>query len=221
MEQYVKLRTIAKTLEGLLGRRLKDIKSEIDNFQVGITEDDIKNYLNSKFEENDNDLKKSVENSYATDDEKIKALKYKYNPETLIYFKEYISRLKLKTKALLYLIEKISKGEIDDIQADLADLDVIIVNGISDSDIKRLIMPVIYNIHVLREKSNKANHLSTYLNNKIYYNGYTIGNDVKDCYPDNSLQIKSFYNDLDEGNVKLSSHQIERLENSAKVLEKR
>ena len=143
MEQYVKLRTIAKTLEGLLGRRLKDIKSEIDNFQVGITEDDIKNYLNSKFEENDNDLKKSVENGYATDDEKIKALKYKYNPETLIYFKEYISRLKLKTKALLYLIEKISKGEIDDIQADLADLDVIIVNGISDSDIKRLIMPVI------------------------------------------------------------------------------
>lgn len=232
--QYYDSKYIITILENILCNKFDDIKNAVKTAQVVVTKEQITEFLEKRFGEEDPELKKRIENpkpkrssniaKWADEDietssqefvDGIGAGRYYFDPYTLEYFNRYSNIVRNKALLLLNLIEKIGNKDTMSIQDLITELDIQLnENGnISKEDIIRLITPTVYNIVELNDKVSKANDLSTYLTfkmskNSLYRNGWSEG----EIYPSSSLQIKKLYYDHVRGNVPLSSAQRTELE---------
>lgn len=238
---YYSPRALIVILEGEMGNSFDDIKNFVKNASVNITSEQIVEFLNTTFEQENPELKKRIDNRNKSpksseilfgkeqiehiinsrqkfiDD--IEASRYAFTPYSLEYFKKYIAILKTKTLLLLSIIEAISNKKSDLISEQLSDLDINLDNDddILKEDIIRLILPTIFNLNELKEKVTKANNVATYLEFKesrefIYKRGFSEG----ELYPPISIQINSLDGNYNQGNVPLSENQKDILREKRK-----
>ena len=231
--RYYDSKYIIIILEEILGKTLDNIKNDINSSQVMVTKEQITEFLEKKFEEEDPELKRRIEKpkqkrsssliklteldiKAASQEfvDGLSATRYYFSPYTLEYFNKYSTIVRNKAISLLNIIEKIGQGESNSIQDLITNLDIKLdANGnILKEDIIRLITPTVYNIDELNEKVTTANNLSTYLTFKmsidsLYRNGLSEG----EVYPTESIQIKSLGYDHIQGNIPLSNNQREEL----------
>ena len=195
--------------------------------------DEIVEYLNNKFEEEEPEVKARLENpkpskplsdkiefnkisiediEESTQDfgDQLISAKYGFDSYTLDYFNLYSNIVREKAKKILDIIEKIVNRDYSSIVGLMMELDIQLdENGnISKEDIIRLISPFVYNYNLLVEKVNAANNLETYLSFKLskhslYRDGWSEG----ELYPSSSIQTKSLHYDYLPGNISLSSNQ--------------
>ena len=224
-------RIIITIIEDITGKPFRQIKEDINNQKITVTKEQIKEYLEKKFIEEEPETKKRIEAkqqdlynpNWQEEEQNIKALsisqefvdhiiaaKYDFDPYTIEYFKKYTAIVKRKLILLLDLIEKISIKDTKPIQDLLTDLDINLdtFGNIAKDDIIRLIKPTIDNLNDLDEKVQRANNLATYLTFTIQTTNFYENN----IYPSSSLQIKSPFHDHLKGNVPLSPNQKEELE---------
>jgi len=231
--QYYDAKYVITILENILGNKFEVIKSKINDTQITVTKEQITDFLEKKFEEEDPELKRRIENpkhkrtnnlikltdkniedSVQAFIDEISVSRYYFEPYTLQYFNKYTSIVRDKILLLLNIIEQIGNRNSMPIKDLIAELDIRLdENGnISKEDIIRLITPVVYNIEILEEKVSEANDLSTYLNFKMSKDSlYKDGLSEGEIYPSTSLQIKSSFYGHVKGNVPLSSTQRDEL----------
>lgn len=218
---------IITIIEDITSKNFNQLKKDINNQKITITEEQIKKYLDKKFIEEEPEVKRRIElkhNSPTKHQEKqnIKAIniiqefndyviasKYDFNPYVLEYFKKNSTIIKRKLNLLLNLIEKISIKDTTSIQNLLIDLDINLDSSgnISKDDIIRLIKPTIDNINNLDTIIKKANNLTTYLTITIPSTNLIENN----IYSSLSLQNKSPFQDHLKGNIPLSLNQKNEL----------
>lgn len=224
-------------LEDILSKDINTIKTELDELKIVVSDEQILEYLYNKFEEEEPDVKRRLENpkpskplsdkiefnKISIEDieessqhfaDQITASRYGFDSYTLNYFNKYSSIVRRKAKRILDIIEKIANKDYSTIADLIIELDIQLdANGnISKEDIIRLIPPFIHNYNSLVEKVNSANNLETYLTFKlskhsVYRNGCSEG----ELYPTSSIQTKSLYYDYLPGNISLSSNQKKAL----------
>lgn len=231
--KYYDSRIIITILEDMLGNSIEEIKKSINESKIVVTKEEIEDFLQKKFAEEEPEVKNRLENpktirsgniaEWTEQDRKdasrqfadrIHSAKYSFDPYTLEYFEKYTTIVRNKINLLLSIIEKIGNKDASSIEEVLSDLDIKLDdNGnILKNDIIRLITPTVYNIKTFKSKISEANNLDTYLTFKIskdyiYRNGLTEG----EFYPSKSIQIKSIYYDNLEGNIRLSENQRKEL----------
>lgn len=241
--QYYDSKYIITILENILGNKLDDIRNEINNTRVIVFNEQIIEYLERKFEEENPELKKRIEKpkvkrnknivEWTEEDieassqefiDNISASRYCFEPYTLEYFKRYSNIVRNKALLLLTIIEKIGNKDSMSIQDLILELDIQLdeTGNISRNDIIRLITPTVYNISELNEKVIKANDLTTYLTFKISKHSLRRdGLSESEIYPNQSLQIKDLYYDYIKGNVPLSNNQRTDLKQQQKNVMKK
>lgn len=128
--QYYESKYIITILENILENRLDDIKNEINNTQIVVSKEQIKEYLKKTFEQENPELKKRIEsprpkkntNIGEWTDEDIKsslqkfvdaisANRYCFEPYTLEYFQRYSNIVRKKALLLVSIIEKIGNKD--------------------------------------------------------------------------------------------------------------
>ncbi len=199
-------------LENFFHKSFPEIKDMINNLNVSVTSDEIRNFLDEKFDEENLEVKNRIierqnknYNAYIYEeqitDEWIKdacerfsddliAERYNFSPFVLKYFNKYSDIMKKKVLQLLDIIEHIGdkNKKMKDIRKKY---DIVLKNKkISKTDIERLALPAIYNIQKLEEKTAQANNLDTYLNFKI--SPISLGREgilENEIYPNNNLDI--------------------------------
>ena len=229
-----------RIIEDMLGKSFTEIKTYVENAKIEVTGQQIMNYLDQKFTEENPELKKRIEKrkkeikanglrpvnlvnltrkeikKYARRfSDELEAQRYEYYPYTLQYFEKYSSIVRNKVKRLLTIIEALSNNNIEPIQEELKSLDILVDNNgnISKTDIYRLVIPAIANIYLLEEKLTAANDLSTYLITKMSKDLiYREGWSEDEMYPIKSLQ--HFGNTMFEHQdyVPLSKNQSDQIE---------
>lgn len=232
--KYYDSKIIITILEDILGKKMNTIKKDVNNIQIVVTKEQIEEFLNNKFIEENNELKtrienptprqfknildwtkKDIEDSSQEFFDNLNALRYRFEPYTLKYFKKYVTIVRKKATLLLDIIEKIGYKDYMSIQETLANLDIQLDdNGnILREDIIRLITPTIYNINELNKKIEEANDLSTYLTFKMSKHSlYRDGFSEEEIYPEQSIQTKNLHYDYIQGNIPLSNNQRKKLE---------
>lgn len=242
--QYYDSKIIISILEDILGKPIDEIKKEVNDSQIIVTKEQIEEFLEQKFIEENPELKKKIESprpkknsnivlGFSMQDiedlsqgfsDYLEARGYCFEPYTLEYFNKYTTIVRNKANLLLKIIEKISTKDITSVQDILSDLDIILdKNGnILKSDIVRLVTPIIYNINELNEKLLNANNLSIYLTFKMSKHSlYRDDLSEGEVYPAQSIQVKDLFYDHVQGNVRLSENQRKKLkEYQSKRLEK-
>lgn len=237
---YYNPRTLIAILEGEMGNSFTNIKNFVKNASINITSEQIVEFLNTTFEQEEPELKIKVDNhqrvasngkmlfgkeqieylkkSFEGFADSISALKYVFTPYSLEYFQKYVKILKSKLLLLLNIIENISNKKSDSISEQLSDLDINLDNdgNILKEDIIRLILPTIYNLNTLKEKLTAGNDASTYLEFKLskvnlYKQGFSSEGEL---YPTLSIQEKYIFGNHGLGNVPLSENQKEALNKS-------
>ncbi len=229
--KYYDPKCIITILESILGKSFEEIKQEVSDTQIVVTEDQIKAYLAKTFEEEDPELKQRLENYQPKKSnksckwteaeieeiarnfvDKLSAERYSFDPFTLEYIKNYIRAIRNKTLQLLNIIEKIGNKNSASIKDILLDLDIELdaAGNITREDIARLIMPTVYNINAFREKINKANDLATYLKFKLSERVFYLDL-CTSAYPTEALQIKNIYISTVDGTIPLSKRQRSEL----------
>jgi len=235
--KYYEPRIIITILEDILGKDLSTIKSDIEELKIIVDKQQIVDFLDKTFEEEEPEVKARLENPKPSKpkehndgiwtpltDEEIKeatqhfgdeltAARYGFDSFTLDYFHKYSNIVRNKAKKILDIIEKIVNKDASIIEL-LVELDIQLdENGnISKEDIIRLIPPFIHNYNSLVEKINTANNLETYLTFKlskhsVYRNGCSEG----ELYPSTSIQVKNLYYDYLPGKISLSTNQKKEL----------
>ena len=225
--KYYEPKIIITILEDILGKNLDTVKSELDDLKICVDRQQIEEYLDKKFEEEDPELKKRIENpkprkmggNIAEQDiedstqefgDRLSAARYYFELYTLKYFNRYSNIVRNKSKKILNIIEKIVNKDYTDIADLLVELDIQLdENGnIEKEDIIRLILPFVHNYNSLVEKINTANNLETYLTFKQSLDSvYRHGCSEDELYPTSSIQVKNLYYDYLPGNVPLSTNQ--------------
>lgn len=219
---------------------INEVIDYIKKADVSLTEQEIKNYLRTKFEQDDSELNKRQKNikklngdptKWTEEDiqnasqqfvDELTAIKYQYDSYALEYFKKYIDILKEKSLSLFEIVNKIQnialgkindEGEINKIISLLSEYDIkILENGnIYYQDLIRLLTPLVENVLELKEKVDSANSLETYLSFKISKHSlYKDGFTEDDIYPKRALQVKAYEFDT-KGYIRLSHKQREAL----------
>lgn len=220
---------------------INEVIDYIKNADVQLTEQEIKNYLREKFEQDDSELdmrqknrkrlngdptkwtEEDIQNASQQFVDDLAAVKYQYDPYTLEYFKKYIDILKEKSLSLFEIVNKIQnialgkindEDEINKIIRLLSEYDIkILENGnIYYRDLIRLLTPLVENVLELKEKVECANSLETYLSFKISKHSlYKDGFTEDDIYPKRALQVKAYEFDT-KGYIRLSHKQREVLQ---------
>lgn len=202
LDKYLKNQTIAPLqiltyiIEDKTKKTFEQLRKEIDNCNVYLTRAQIEDFLTEQKKKNTKSLT---------------AKKHNINPYTLKFFRRYINTLKGKTLALLNLIEKLGKKELESIEELINKLDITIIDKefISCEDIERIIFPTIYNILDIFEKNKAANTPETYL---TFTDPLNIiinkGGCERDLYPSQELQINYVAQNYIPGYVPLSQNQI-------------
>ncbi len=231
--EYYDSKLVISILEQELSKGLEQIKTEVNDAVVKVTEEDIKKFLDEKFSEEDPELKERIENpkprseksviEWTKEDikedtqrfvDELCANRYCFNSYTLEYFKRYTTIVKNKALQLINIIESIGTKETTNIKDLLGELDINLdeFGNIKGEDIERLITPTIQNIEDLNEKINKANNLETYLTFKISRESLLReGISENEIYPSTSIIIKGLYGGHRKGNVPISDNQEEEL----------
>ena len=93
--------------------------------------------------------------------------RYRFEPQTIVYFKNYISVLKIKCNNLIKIIDGIIEKKIPKEVLESLDINLDDHGQILMSDIDRLIDPFIFNFNKLRDMVERANNLDTYFDFKI------------------------------------------------------
>ena len=221
-------------IEDILNKDLNTIKKDINELNIIVDEKQIVNYLNQKFEEEEPEVKKRIENpkprkklnngrismldttiedieeSTQAFGDQLTAARYGFDSYTLNYFNKYSNIVRNKARKILNIIEKIANRESNDISNLITELDIQLdENGnITKEDIIRLILPFIHNYNSLVEKVNTANNLETYLTFKLSkHSVYRNGWSEGELYPTSSIQTKNLYYDNLKGNIPLSNNQ--------------
>lgn len=228
-------------LEQILGKNLSEVKNDVINLQVSVTKEQIIEFLEKTFQEEDPELKQRIEKPKKikpqrdsdkleftpikwTEQEKkemaqefadrIAVGRYQFEPYTLEYFNRYTAIVRNKALQLLNIIELIGTRQSSSIQKLLMELDIQLdENGnITKEDIIRLITPTIQNISRLNEKVSKANDLSTYLKFKMSKHSiYRDGFSEGEVYPTKSILVKNLHSGYSYGNIPISSRQEQEL----------
>lgn len=226
-EQYYNPNILIKILEDYYKKSFNDIKKDLKNMQITITQEDIKKYLEKKFEDENPELKQRIEAKKTRKKKSILELtpedidnlsqeladqliasKYDFDPYTLNYLKKYSEIVRSKSLALLDIIELLS------CYGSVLEYDIILKNDkISKIDIERIIKPTLENIDAFYEKINQANTLETYstlsiTNHSLMRHGIT----ESEIYPVKQLQIKDIYYSGIKGTIPFSEKQKEELE---------
>mgnify|MGYP003291241839 CR=1 FL=1 len=225
-------------LEDILGKDIDTVKIELDELRIVVSAEQIVEYLNNKFEDEEPEVKARLENpkpSKPLSDkiefnkiliedieeskqgfaDRLTAARYGFDSYTLNYFNKYSNIVRNKAKKILGIIEKIANKDYSTIADLIIEYDIQLdENGnISKEDIIRLIPPFVHNYNSLVEKVNAANNLETYLTFKLskhslYRGGWSEG----ELYPTSSIQSKSLYYDDMKGNIPLSRNQRKTLQ---------
>lgn len=232
-ENYYSPNILIKILEDYYGISYEEIKKDINSKQIVVGEDGIKYFLNNKFEEENPELKKRIENSrnnkqnrtrislseLTKEDikrsaqafsDQIKASRYSFDPYTLQYFKKYSDIVRNKALSLISIIDSIVAGKVSSIN----EFDIVLSEDgkIAKTDIERLITPTLWNIDALYAKVNMANSFETYLNFSVSQHSLMRhGVSENEIYPTVKLQIRDLYYDGLKGNIPLSESQKEQL----------
>ncbi len=231
--EYCEAQKIISILEQELSKGLEQIKTEVNDAVVKVTEDDIKKFLDEKFSEEDPELKERIENprprikksaNYWTFEEikedakrftdELSTTRYCFNSYTLEYFKRYTTIVRNKALQLINIIESIGTKQTDNIKGLLGELDINLdeSGNIKVVDIDRLVTPTIQNIEDLNEKISIANNLETYLTFKISRESLLReGIMENEIYPSTSIIIKGLYGGRRKGNVPISDDQEKEL----------
>lgn len=245
-DRYYNPKYLIIILEELLGTSFDTIKEKVNNAQVIVTEEEIKEFLKSSFEKenpelkmrietrrnnkklssgpiqfNDDNLltKKEIKESTKSFVDGLAAQRYYFEPYTLEYFKRYSRIVRDKALLLLSIIENMGNRNFSSIQTMLDDFDIVLDQrgNISKDDIIRIIEPTIHNIDTLSEKIGLANDLKTYLTFKMSHHSLLRdGITESEIYPTTSLQVKSIHYDHLKGNIPLSDRQKEVLREETK-----
>lgn len=202
---------ILTILEGALGP-IEQLKLQVKESSITLTEEEIRAYLDKKFEEDDPELKARLKDtkpvgvinlSQATEEsiaeaaksvmDRYAAAKYSFDPFTLGYFVQYCEILQNKARNLLDIIEKIAKEDFVSIADVLADLDIAVdtkhQGRISKEDMIRLVAPTVCTISDLENKFGEANNLETYLTFKLSKEAmYKEGIMPGELFPTRALQ---------------------------------
>ena len=237
-KKYYDPSIILSILSDIVGKEYSDIRDEIINSDVLVTDKDIINFLNQQFLDynpdvmirvNDGDLKHSnsdkmfgeeqlsylKRHSSCLEDYLI-VRKYTFEPYSLEYFKTYISIVKTKLLCLLDNCFFVSRGCPNFDFLDDLDIKLNSRGFISKEDIIRLIRPILYNLNDLRNKVLEANNLSTYLSFKMSrFSLYKNDLSFDDVYPSSSFQVNNLLCSED-GYVALSSDQRKKVKSIEK-----
>ena len=134
--------------------------------------------------------------------------KYKFEPYTLEYFKNYISVLRNKCDTLLRIIEGLIDKTIPKYILEEFDIELNDDGLILSSDMARLIKPFIYNFTRLNDYVDKANNLNTYLDYKVSLDYvYRSGLSENDIYPKDELQNSHYEFEGEEGFIPYTDKQ--------------
>ena len=228
--KYYDSKILISILEDILGKDINTIKTELDELKIGVTVEQIVEYLSNKFAEEEPQVKARLENpkpkkrssniaEWTQQDiedssqefgDQITASRYGFDSYTLDYFNKYSNIVRKKAKKILDIIEKIANKDCSTIADLITDLDIQLdeSGNISKEDIIRLIPPLVHYYNDLVEKVNNANNLETYLTFKLskhslYRGGWSEG----EIYPTSSIQVKDLYRDYLPGNISLSTNQ--------------
>lgn len=237
-EKYYDPKYITTFLEEVLGFDMESVKTMVNNSRVKVNEEEIRDFLDKKFGEENPELKKRIESRRTTNRSGMKSTeeatqefaddlessRYSFDPYTLKYFKTYSGIIRDKSNALLGLIERIGNGHAGDIMDELDELDINFNEDgrISKTDIMRLVTPAVHNIRTLDDKVRQANDLSTYLTFKmsldsIYKNGWS----ENEVYPSPELQLRNLEYASLPGYVPLTDRQREEIERESQSYLKR
>ncbi len=197
--------------------KLSKVEEFVNGASITITEDEIKEFLDKKFEEENPELKKRMEtprkstgiinlgkasvdaiiSSTERFKDKLEAGRYYFEPYSLQYFKTYTSILKEKCQTLLSVLNDINKCKSETLSEDaeqrLLDLDFHInSNGnIYFKDAERLADAIIYNVKNLCEKVQVGNNPETYLTFKESKHALMRdGVFESEIYPSKKIQIR-------------------------------
>lgn len=239
--KYYDSNFLISILEQILGKNLSEIIDDVNNAQISVTSDEIVKFLEEKFQEEEPELKKRIENpkprkelssgpiQFTLDNlltpeeieessqafvDGLSAQRYYFEPYTLEYFNRYTTIVRNKALQLLNIVEQIGTRQSIAIQGLLTELDIQLdENGnIMKEDIIRLISPTIQNITELNEKVSKANDLSTYLTFKLSKHSlYRDGWSEGEIYPTKSIFVRSIDCGDRDGNVPISGRQKQEL----------
>lgn len=176
-----------------LSMSYNEIEKFIKNTNITLTQEEIKEFLNNKMNEEHPGLKEEIEKSMKntssiitfTSDEKenkrkidanvrkmramTTASRYYFEPYSLQYFKNYVSILKEKCRTLFDILDDIGRIRTEEITEEqwkrIIDLDFHInENGdIYYADADRLLDAVVHNVKDLYNKIKQGNNLETYL----------------------------------------------------------
>lgn len=225
---------LIKVLEGILGKPFNEIREDINNKRVTVTQEQIESFLEQRLIMENPELKVRVESpkpkrsnnmsewTQKDIEEKSKELadrilikRYRFEPYTLEYFNRYIDIVKNKINTLLDIVSGLANNDLESIQGFIDELDIQIEeNGqMSREEIIRLLKPILANIKMLDKKADEANNLSTYLTFKESKSALARdGISESELYPETALQIQNELADWREDYVKLSDKQKKTLE---------
>lgn len=203
---------LVRILEVVIGKPIELIKKDIEDTQIIVTEEEIKNHVKRKIRQAKR-IKEEYEKRNIPID--VNLAMYDFEPYTLEYFHKYTTIIKNKLNELLTGIIKISARDVSPIlDTFLTEYDIKLDDSgnISKEDIIRLIIPTLQNISILQEKTEAANNLNTYLKFRISQEDLMRAwVNITDIYPTKALQIKDLYYNDAPGNIKLSKEQEEKL----------
>lgn len=198
-----------------------EIEVFVNSAEIKVKEEEIKEYLDKKMDEEKPYLKKKLllladcnlnteekfgqENLNGKLDIMMAASRYTFEPYSLMYFKNYVNDLREKCLTLLEIVRDIEKIKERRIGVDnwqrIVDLEFYIneKGDISVEDAIRLINAIIYNVNDLYEKVIAGNNYETYLNFKLY---------KTDLYPSKEIQIRDLKFAFSDEFIALSQHQL-------------
>lgn len=223
-KEYLNPKLMIEIIEEKLG--VVDIKcfmkEELPNLKIELDEDQIVDFLNQKFEIENNELYQKVNSDdYNPDDTErmindLMCEKYIFEPYSLKYFNKNIAIYREKSQRLFNLITNIIDAKNKNFleksalleQLNEYDIKVDGNGNIYYDDIDRLVEPFVYNLDHMLEKLEEVNNFDTYLNFNISKEKiYEYGMDEDELYPKERLQLNEPAENED-GFIPLSNKQL-------------
>lgn len=220
-----------------LGMSFQEMKKFIKKCEITITEEEIKNFLEKKMDEEHPTLREELQREQipqiidlctTTQEEidmeakdfgqSILKARYQFEPYSLTYFQTYISKLKEKFTTLFDILEDLDackNGKLSEEGRNrFSDLDFHIneYGDIYVTDAIRLMNAVIYNINDLYQKVMQGNNCETYLTfKKSLHQLANNGISEEEIYPSKEVQIKDLDLNAHPQFIELSDAQKEEI----------
>lgn len=225
--------------------KLPKVEEFVNGASITITEDEIKEFLSKKMDEEQPGLKQKLGEemktssiiSFTSDEKenrrkidasirKMKdmttAYRYYFEPYSLQYFKIYTSRLREKVQSLFSVLNDIDRCKSEELSEEskqrLKDLDFHINSkgNLYFKDAERLADVIIDNVKDLCEKVNAGNNPETYLTFKDSKHSL-MKDDIwpSEIYPRKEIQIKDRYYAHRSGFIALSEAQQTQVQKEA------